>query len=154
MTPACYADFPYVGATHNVFAVSAADLASCNYANAITTYDTLGGATVPLTIAGTHYYICGIPGHCTGNMKVTIVVSAAAPAPASAPSSAPTPATNSPTPAPAPLAPVPLVAATPGPAVEAPGPSVGVPKGGASSLSGGSAMIVGAALCGVASLLV
>ncbi|CAM0906168.1 unnamed protein product [Alopecurus aequalis] len=57
---------------HNVLEVTEADYSSCATANPISTYS--GGYTpFELTEAGTRYFICGIPRHCTnGTMHVMI----------------------------------------------------------------------------------
>ncbi|GLJ46850.1 hypothetical protein SUGI_0988270 [Cryptomeria japonica] len=78
--------------THNVVEVSKADYAACQAGNALKTY-TDGQTTVPLKTAGKMYFICGVPGHCAGGMKVGITVKAAASG-AAAPS--PTPLAKAP----------------------------------------------------------
>ncbi|CAI9116231.1 OLC1v1017327C1 [Oldenlandia corymbosa var. corymbosa] len=83
--------FNYAG-SHTVDEVSSSDYASCSAANSIST-DNSGSTTIPLKTAGTHYFICGTPGHCSGGMKLSVTVapaggaaapggSTAAPAPA------------------------------------------------------------------------
>ena len=65
------------------------DYKSCTTGNSVST-DSSGATTIALKTAGTHYFICAAPGHCTGGMKLAITVKAkkaTAPAPAPAPSS-------------------------------------------------------------------
>lgn len=60
---------------HNVQEVTEADYAACNSMNPITEYQS-GNDIVTLPKQGTHYYICGVLGHCTEGgmrMKVTVV---------------------------------------------------------------------------------
>lgn len=61
---------------HTVDEVSAADYKACTIGNAIAS-DSSGATTVLLKTAGPHYYICGVPGHCAGGMKLSINVVAA-----------------------------------------------------------------------------
>ncbi|KAJ6335475.1 hypothetical protein OIU78_012164 [Salix suchowensis] len=51
------------GGGHTVDEVSASDYSTCTTGNAITS-DSSGATTVALKTAGTHYFICGVPGHC------------------------------------------------------------------------------------------
>ncbi|KAK1679908.1 hypothetical protein QYE76_040756 [Lolium multiflorum] len=86
---------------HNVLEVTKADYASCATGSPISTHSG-GDTTFELTEAGTRYFICGIPRHCSnGTMHVKITTVAydaataaaieAAAAPGAAPSSAPLP---------------------------------------------------------------
>ncbi|KAI5070446.1 hypothetical protein GOP47_0014789 [Adiantum capillus-veneris] len=81
--------FPYTQTVHNVVVVNKAGYDACSDANAITTLSA-GNDNVTLTTAGTHYYLCSVVGHCSGGMKLTVMVAAAA---AAAPASTPTGAT-------------------------------------------------------------
>ena len=36
--------------------------------------DNSGATTIPLKTAGTHYFICGVVGHCSGGMKLAVTV--------------------------------------------------------------------------------
>ncbi|PAN33524.1 hypothetical protein GQ55_6G027500 [Panicum hallii var. hallii] len=120
--------FKYSPAAHNVVEVSKADHDSCTASRPLATFAT-GDDTVPLPAGGvTRYFICGVPGHCAGGMKLAVRVEAAsAPAPpvAMAPRAA-RPPTASPSPAPMAMAPraarPPTAAApaTPAPAAMAP----------------------------------
>lgn len=58
---------------HTVDEVSSSDYSSCTVGNSITT-DSSGATTIPLKTAGTHYFICGIIGHCGGGMKLAVTV--------------------------------------------------------------------------------
>lgn len=62
---------------HTVDEVSASDYKTCTVGNAISS-DSSGSTSVSLKTAGPHYYICGVPGHCGGGMKLSVTVSAAA----------------------------------------------------------------------------
>ncbi|KAK1367060.1 blue copper protein-like [Heracleum sosnowskyi] len=73
------------GSGHTVDEVSSSDYSSCTIGNSITT-DNTGSTSIPLKTAGTHYFICGVIGHCSGGMKLAVTVAAGAgsatPAPA------------------------------------------------------------------------
>ncbi|WOH07047.1 hypothetical protein DCAR_0626476 [Daucus carota subsp. sativus] len=70
------------GSGHTVDEVSSGDYSSCTIGNSITS-DNTGSTKIPLKTAGTHYFICGVIGHCSGGMKVAVTVAAGAtPAPA------------------------------------------------------------------------
>uniref|UniRef100_A0A0E0LR18 Phytocyanin domain-containing protein n=1 Tax=Oryza punctata TaxID=4537 RepID=A0A0E0LR18_ORYPU len=68
--------FKYSPAAHDVVEVNKADYDSCSSSSPITTFNS-GDDTIPLTAAGTRYFICGFSGHCDGGMKVTVKVEAA-----------------------------------------------------------------------------
>ncbi|CAL1390289.1 unnamed protein product [Linum trigynum] len=68
--------FNYPGG-HTVDEVSASDYKTCTVGNALNS-DNSGATTVPLKTAGTHYFICGVVGHCGGGMKLAVTVAAAA----------------------------------------------------------------------------
>nr|XP_016462724.1 PREDICTED: blue copper protein-like [Nicotiana tabacum] len=61
---------------HTVDEVSASDYQSCTAGNAITS-DQSGATTIPLKTAGTRYFTCGVMGHCSGGMKLSVTVAAA-----------------------------------------------------------------------------
>lgn len=63
--------------SHDVVEVSKAGYDACSPSNAIATY-TGGSTTAKLTTPGTHYFICGVPGHCSAGMKLEVSVAAAA----------------------------------------------------------------------------
>lgn len=62
---------------HTVDEVSANDYKTCTTGNAIAS-DSSGATSVLLKTAGPHYFICGVPGHCGGGMKLSVNVVAAA----------------------------------------------------------------------------
>ncbi|KAL2497875.1 Cupredoxin superfamily protein [Abeliophyllum distichum] len=62
---------------HTVDEVSEKDYSACSTGNSITT-DSSGATTVTLKTAGKHYFMCGVPGHCSGGMKLAVTVAAAA----------------------------------------------------------------------------
>ncbi|KAK8921586.1 hypothetical protein KSP39_PZI020361 [Platanthera zijinensis] len=68
--------FIYSTGTHTVNEVSADDYQSCSASNYLST-DSTGSTTIPLKTGGTHYFICGVPGHCIGGMKLAVSVDAA-----------------------------------------------------------------------------
>ncbi|CAL0327359.1 unnamed protein product [Lupinus luteus] len=63
------------GAGHTVDEVKESDYKSCTTGNSIST-DSSGATTIALKREGTHYFICAIPGHCAGGMKVAVTVKA------------------------------------------------------------------------------
>ncbi|CAN0877310.1 Blue copper protein [Linum grandiflorum] len=79
--------FNYAGG-HTVDEVSGSDYNTCTVGKSITS-DNSGATTVALKTAGTHYFICGVAGHCGGGMKLSVTVVAAG-------STAPTTPTTSP----------------------------------------------------------
>ncbi|MCH82238.1 blue copper protein [Trifolium medium] len=61
--------------------------------------DSSGATTIPLKKAGKHYFICDVPGHCTGGMKRSVKVkasSAASAAHSATPSGKPSPSDGTP----------------------------------------------------------
>ncbi|XP_048552516.1 blue copper protein-like [Triticum urartu] len=88
--------FSYAGGAHNVAEVSAADYASRSAANVLSS-DGSGATTIALKTAGKHYFICGVTGHCSNDMKLAVDDVAAATA-ASSPKASPTLDTPSTTP--------------------------------------------------------
>jgi hypothetical protein len=109
--------FKYARGAHDVLEVSKADYDSCSGSSPLATFQT-GDDTVPLPAGGvTRYFICGVPGHCAGGMKLAVRVEAAA---STVPNAA------APTPVPVALAP------------RAAGPSVAVPPSSSSDASAGS----------------
>ncbi|MQL70529.1 hypothetical protein Taro_002837 [Colocasia esculenta] len=75
--------FNYARGAHNVANVSASDYSSCTAANP--SPDSSGTTTISLTTAGTHFFICGVPGHCAGGMKLAVTVGRATPSAPSPP---------------------------------------------------------------------
>ncbi|OMO84823.1 Plastocyanin-like protein [Corchorus capsularis] len=72
-----YLLFEYNNSTHDVRKVSLDDFESCNGTSAIAAY-TSGSDTVALHIAGRHYFISGVAGHCQAGLKVNVLVHPAA----------------------------------------------------------------------------
>jgi plastocyanin len=70
--------FRYSRAAHNVVEVSKADYDACSASSPVASFQT-GNDIVPLTAGGSRYFICGVPGHCDGGMKVRIDVEEATP---------------------------------------------------------------------------
>uniref|UniRef100_A0A0D9X467 Phytocyanin domain-containing protein n=1 Tax=Leersia perrieri TaxID=77586 RepID=A0A0D9X467_9ORYZ len=68
--------FKYSSSAHDVVEVNKAGYDACSASGPIATF-TSGDDTVQLSAAGTRYFICGVPGHCTAGMKVAIEVKAA-----------------------------------------------------------------------------
>jgi hypothetical protein len=122
--------FKYSPAAHNVVEVSKADHDSCSSARPLATFAT-GDDTVPLPAAGvTRYFICGVPGHCDGGMKLAVRIEGATAAPspapvAAAPRRAARPPTTAAAPSPATVAMPPRAARTPSSAPP-PAPAVGM----------------------------
>ncbi|XP_020672587.1 blue copper protein [Dendrobium catenatum] len=65
--------FAYGSGAHTVNEVSANDYQSCSTSNYLST-DSSGSTTITLKTAGTHYFVCGVPGHCIGGMKLAVTV--------------------------------------------------------------------------------
>ncbi|XP_077251497.1 blue copper protein-like [Tasmannia lanceolata] len=65
--------FNYGGGAHTVDEVSTSDYSSCTVGNSITT-DSSGTTTITLKTSGTHYFICGVVGHCSQGMKLSVTV--------------------------------------------------------------------------------
>ncbi|PON91639.1 Phytocyanin domain containing protein [Trema orientale] len=59
--------------SHTVDEVSSSDYSSCTVGNAITS-DNTGATTITLKTPGTHYFICGVAGHCSIGMKLSVTV--------------------------------------------------------------------------------
>ncbi|KAL0432678.1 UNVERIFIED_CONTAM: Blue copper protein [Sesamum latifolium] len=62
---------------HTVDEVSANDYKTCTTGNSLSS-DSSGATSITLKSAGSHYFICGVPGHCSGGMKIAVTVAAAA----------------------------------------------------------------------------
>ncbi|KAK1282375.1 hypothetical protein QJS10_CPB22g01100 [Acorus calamus] len=65
--------FP-MGLSHSVMEVSKSDYDSCTTTAPIGGEKTTSPATLNLSTAGMHYYICGYPTHCSFDMKLSINV--------------------------------------------------------------------------------
>ncbi|RWV99475.1 hypothetical protein GW17_00037612 [Ensete ventricosum] len=72
---------------HNVLEVSKAEYDACAATSPMSTY-TSGNDSIAMKTKGHHYFICGIPGHCSAGQRVDIQVSK----PSSAAPSTPAPA--------------------------------------------------------------
>lgn len=59
------------GSGHTVDEVKQSDYSTCTIGNSITT-DNTGATTILLQTPGTHYFICGIIGHCGSGMKLSV----------------------------------------------------------------------------------
>lgn len=90
--------FKYNKAMHDVRQVSHEDFQSCKAKAPIEEYTT-GMDSITLKMAGHHYFLCGIPGHCQVGQKVEINVLPGASSPGESP--APSPNDNG-SPAPSP----------------------------------------------------
>ncbi|OIT26497.1 PREDICTED: blue copper protein-like [Nicotiana attenuata] len=116
--------FNFTTGLHSVAEVSKANFDSCNTANPIS-ISTNGPTNITLRSAGSHYYLCTLPSHCTLGQKLAINVSgSASPAPQPAAARPVIPPTVAPVTAPSvspSTAPAPSVTATP---ALAPAPSV------------------------------
>ncbi|XP_008805908.1 blue copper protein-like [Phoenix dactylifera] len=91
--------FNYASGAHTVTEVSSSDYDSCSSSNAISN-DSNGPTTIQLKTPGTHYFICAIPGHCSGGMKLAVTVggsSSGSPTTPSPPSTSTTPTLTPPT---------------------------------------------------------
>lgn len=108
-------EFKFITGSHSVAEVSKGAFDSCNISSPIS-ISTNGPTNITLRSAGSHYYLCTFPSHCTLGQKLAISVSgSASPAPQPAPTRPPTAA---PAMAPAPSASV-APATAPAPASEA-----------------------------------
>ncbi|KAJ0085335.1 hypothetical protein Patl1_08581 [Pistacia atlantica] len=81
------------GSGHTVDEVSASDYNTCTTGNALTT-DSSGATTIALKTAGTHYFICGVIGHCGNGMKIAVTVTAGSPTAPSGSTSSGNPTTS------------------------------------------------------------
>ncbi|XP_009381441.2 mavicyanin [Musa acuminata AAA Group] len=89
--------FKYNKNFHNVLEVSKADYKACNAASPIAAY-TSGNDSITLKRRGHHFFICGVPGHCSAGQKVDVRIAkrtASSAAPSVSPAASPLPATSS-----------------------------------------------------------
>ncbi|KAM7253395.1 hypothetical protein ACFE04_026013 [Oxalis oulophora] len=68
--------FNYGSGSHTVEEVSGTDYSSCTTGNSLAS-DSTGKTSVDLKTAGTHYFTCGVMGHCGTGMKLAVTVAAA-----------------------------------------------------------------------------
>ncbi|KAL8136853.1 hypothetical protein V2J09_002854 [Rumex salicifolius] len=151
--------FNFQTGSHTVAEVSKSAYDACTTSNPISTFST-GPASITLSTAGTHYYICTFPGHCSNGQKLAVTAtsstSSAAPTtsptsspapststtPSSTPKSSPSPATAAaPTPSSTSAEPTPSVATTPTTV-----PSAQTPSSGTTAPAPSSATVAGAGL--------
>ncbi|XP_043698413.1 blue copper protein-like [Telopea speciosissima] len=86
------------GGGHTVDEVSGSDYSSCTVGNSITT-DSSGATKITLKTTGSHYFICGIVGHCASGMKLSVTVAGAtSKTPSTTPSTTTSPTTTTTTP--------------------------------------------------------
>ncbi|KAJ8772239.1 hypothetical protein K2173_027416 [Erythroxylum novogranatense] len=64
------------GGGHTVDEVSGSDYNTCTIGNSVTS-DQSSPTTISLKTAGTHYFICAVPGHCSSGMKLAVKVATA-----------------------------------------------------------------------------
>ncbi|XP_009612880.1 blue copper protein-like [Nicotiana tomentosiformis] len=111
--------FNFTTGLHSVAEVSKAAFDSCNTANPIS-ISTNGPTNITLRSAGSHYYLCTLPSHCTLGQKLAInVAGSASPAPQPAAARPTTPPTAAPV-----TAPSANPSTAPAPSAAAPSPTV------------------------------
>ncbi|KAJ4965951.1 hypothetical protein NE237_017800 [Protea cynaroides] len=89
--------FNYGAGGHTVDEVDASDYKGCTVGNSITT-DSSGATKITLKTTGTHYFICGVAGHCASGMKLAVTVTgAASTTPSTSPTTSSSPTTTTPT---------------------------------------------------------
>ncbi|KAK6134862.1 hypothetical protein DH2020_031403 [Rehmannia glutinosa] len=111
---------------HDVREVTEADFDSCTTTNPLQPPHSGGFTFIPLTSAGSRYFICGTGGHCLSGMKLQINTNAAStPPPSTTPSLPPPPATTPPPSVPPPATPpsIPPPPPTTTPSVPSPPPT-------------------------------
>ncbi|KAK4414580.1 Blue copper protein [Sesamum alatum] len=81
--------------SHSVDEVSESDYQSCSSANPINSYTT-SPTTIPLTAAGTRYFICPRSNHCSQGMKLAVTVSGGGSSPPPSGGASPSPPSGSP----------------------------------------------------------
>lgn len=67
--------FSYVRTDHTVTKVSKSEYDACSGSDATSEDNTSGLTTVTLATPGMHYFICIVPDHCAGGMKLAVNVS-------------------------------------------------------------------------------
>lgn len=103
--------FNFATGQHDVLEVDKSGYDSCSSSNPTNSIQN-GPATVTLT-TGTHYYICGISGHCSAGMKLAVTVGSGSGSPSTPPTTPGSPSTpTTPTPTPTPSAPAPADSAS------------------------------------------
>eukprot|EP00250_Pteridium_aquilinum_P011695 c20245_g1_i1 orf=292-966(-) len=66
--------FPYPAGQHSVLLVTEDDYNSCNIESPITSDNGMGDMVMTLVSAETYFFICGVPGHCTQGLRLSIAV--------------------------------------------------------------------------------
>ncbi|KAL4278081.1 hypothetical protein GQ457_03G045740 [Hibiscus cannabinus] len=66
-------DFIFATGAHNVEEVTEAAYDTCNGTNPIATHSS-GPVSITLNRTGEFYFICSVPGHCTGGQKLSVDV--------------------------------------------------------------------------------
>ncbi|GAB4861305.1 hypothetical protein Ancab_036466 [Ancistrocladus abbreviatus] len=84
------------GSGHTVDEVIQSDYSACTVGNAITS-DNTGSTTILLKTPGSHYFLCGVIGHCSSGMKLAVNVGGSSPTPAASPNSTSPPSNTVPT---------------------------------------------------------
>ncbi|XP_010919749.1 stellacyanin [Elaeis guineensis] len=82
------------GFLHSVDEVSESDYKACSASNSIQTYNDQN-TKITLSKAGSRYFICGTPGHCTGGMKLAVTVAGSSTTPSTPEGSTPSTSTPS-----------------------------------------------------------
>uniref|UniRef100_A0ACD5Y8L4 Uncharacterized protein n=1 Tax=Avena sativa TaxID=4498 RepID=A0ACD5Y8L4_AVESA len=65
--------FNYTSKAHTVTEVSQSGYDACSGGNSVSSDDS-GATSVTLITPGVHYFICSVPGHCAGGMKLVVTV--------------------------------------------------------------------------------
>ncbi|VAI18557.1 unnamed protein product [Triticum turgidum subsp. durum] len=68
--------FNYTSKAHTVTEVNKSGYDACTGGNSLSNDDS-GATTIMLTTPGVHYFICDVPGHCAGGMKLAVTVTVA-----------------------------------------------------------------------------
>ncbi|XP_021741754.1 cucumber peeling cupredoxin-like [Chenopodium quinoa] len=120
--------FNFTTGAHTVAEVSKANYDVCSTNRTIGAVRSTGPASITLTAAGTHYFLCTIPNHCSTGQKLAVTVTGPTGSPASSPApagGASAPSGGAATPAEGPTTPsgTPTVPAAGSPAADGPGSS-------------------------------
>lgn len=66
--------FQYVKSQHNVYEVTESAYRSCDASNGVVAMYTSGFDKVVLAEARSYFFVCEVPGHCLGGMKLAVNV--------------------------------------------------------------------------------
>ncbi|XP_021760777.1 umecyanin-like [Chenopodium quinoa] len=80
--------FNFVTGAHTVAEVNKANYDGCSTSRTLGAVHSTGPANITLTTAGTHYFLCTIPTHCTNGQKLAVTVTGPTGSPASSPAPA------------------------------------------------------------------